>query len=76
MGTIILYTRKGCHLCEEAQAVLLRYGLVPRLVDIDETPQLRERFDQCVPVVEIDGRIRFRGRIQEGLLRRLLRARR
>ena len=30
------------------------------------------RYDQCVPVVEIDGQERFRGRVNEVLLRRLL----
>jgi glutaredoxin len=70
--SVVLYTRQGCHLCEEAAEVLLKHGLRPRLVDIDERPELREQFDTCVPVVEIDGRIRFRGRIDEVLLRRLV----
>ena len=30
-------------------------------------PQLREQFDTCVPVVEIDGKIRFRGRVNRML---------
>lgn len=41
-------------------------------VDIDQDPRLRERFDQCVPVVEIDGKIRFRGKVNPVLLDRLL----
>ena len=49
-----------------------RHGLSPTEVDIDQDPQLRERYDCCVPVVEIDGRERFRGRVDERLLRRLL----
>jgi glutaredoxin len=72
-STAILYTRRGCHLCDEAKAVLLRHGLSPQEVDIDADPQLRERYGQCVPVVVIDGQQRFRGRINEVLLRRLLR---
>ena len=36
--------------------------------------ELRNRFDTCVPVVEIDGRIRFRGRVDPRLLRRILRS--
>jgi glutaredoxin len=70
---VVLYTRPGCHLCEEAAEVLSRYGLSPRLIDIDGQPELREKFDTCVPVVEIDGRVRFRGRVDEVLMRRLLR---
>jgi glutaredoxin len=68
----ILYTRSGCHLCDDAKALLERYGLSPMLVDIDADPVLRERYTTCVPVVVIDGKERFRGRVNEVLLRRLL----
>ena len=70
--SVTLYTRQGCHLCDEALGILQRHGLVPRLVDIDTDPALRQRYDVCVPVVEIDGKERFRGRINEMLLKRLL----
>jgi glutaredoxin len=71
---VVLYTRQGCHLCHEAEQLLIRYDLRPRLVDIDLDRELLGQFDTCVPVVEIDGRVRFRGRVDEVLLRRLLRA--
>ena len=69
---VVLYTRSGCHLCEVAQQTLLDHGLSPKIVDIDAEPNLVARFDDCVPVVQIDGKIRFRGRVNEMLLRRLL----
>lgn len=69
---VILYTRTGCHLCDEAHATLLQHGLRPTLLDIDDDPALREQFNTCVPVVEIDGRVRFRGKVDPVLLRRLL----
>ena len=69
---VVLYTRRGCHLCDDALALLRRYGLAPVLVDIDLDHELRERFTECVPVVAIDGQVRFRGRVNEVLLRRLL----
>lgn len=69
---VIVYTRSGCHLCEEAHRLLLAHGLEPRMVDIDKDPTLREQYDCCVPVVELDGKIRFRGRVEPMLLRRLL----
>lgn len=72
MPKVVLYTRVGCHLCDDALALLSQHGLRPELVDIDEQPELRERFTTCVPVVEIDGKIRFRGRVNETLLKRLL----
>ena len=68
----ILYTREGCHLCEIAEQTLLEHGLVPRLVDIDENPELLDQFNTCVPVVEIDGKVRFRGKVDPILLKRLL----
>jgi glutaredoxin len=72
MQSITLYSREGCHLCDIAADVLLRNMLSFEGVDIDADPTLRERYNECVPVVVIDGRERFRGRIDELLLRRLL----
>jgi len=69
---VLLYSRAGCHLCDEAKLVLEQHGILPTCVDIDANPQLREQFDTYVPVVEIDGRIRFRGRVDPVLLRRIL----
>ena len=51
---------------------LLKHGLTPQSIDIDGDPALRERYNDCVPVVEIDGRERFRGRINPVLLRRIV----
>lgn len=59
-------------MCELAASVLSRHGLGFDIVDIDADPKLRARYDACVPVVVIDGRERFRGRVDELLLRRLL----
>ena len=70
---VVIYTRNGCHLCEDAEALLNAQGIAPTLIDIDADEALRERFNECVPVVEIDGKIRFRGRVDPVLLKRLLR---
>ncbi len=70
--SVILYTRPGCHLCEDAEKLLRRYGLIPKLVDIDTDPELTNRYNLTIPVVEIDGKERFRGVVNEVLLRRLL----
>jgi glutaredoxin len=69
---VVLYTRVGCHLCDDALALLQSHGLEPHLVDVDTDSELRERFNECVPVVEINGQIRFRGHVDPILLRRLL----
>ena len=72
---LVLYTRAGCHLCDEAKAVLARYQPdLPKVEEIDVAAdtRLEEQFGPCVPVVEIDGKVRFRGRVNEILLRRLI----
>jgi len=70
---VVVYTRAGCHLCDDAARLLAAFGLAPRFVDIDADPQLRALHTDWVPVVEIGGRIRFRGRIDPVLLERILR---
>ncbi len=72
MGDAILYSREGCHLCHVAADVLTRHGLEFEVIDVDADPELHARYDQCVPVVIIDGKERFRGRVDELLLRRFL----
>ncbi|MGE3313874.1 MAG: glutaredoxin family protein [Planctomycetaceae bacterium] len=74
---VVLYTRVGCHLCEEMKSTLERYrSFLPDIeeIDIDGDPALAARFTECVPVLEIDGKVRFRGRLNEILLRRLIEA--
>lgn len=70
---VILYTRKNCCLCDEAQQILERHGLKPTLVDIDRHPEKLAEYNECVPVVEIDGKVYFRGKVNEVLLRRMVR---
>ena len=71
-----LMTRHGCCLCDEARRVLESHGLAVEEVDVDGDPRLGERYTNCVPVVIIDGKERFRGRVDPVLLRRLLEGRR
>ncbi len=72
-----VYSREGCHLCDEAVELLwdARYGAylpLAEVVDISTDQDLTARFGTEIPVVEFDGRIRFRGRVDEVLLRRLI----
>jgi glutaredoxin len=75
---VVVYTRQGCHLCEDARTVLRRAGRRHRLtvtvIDIDHDPDLVREHGEHVPVVAINGTIRFRGRINPILLERLLQA--
>jgi thiol-disulfide isomerase/thioredoxin len=75
---VVLYTRQGCHLCDEAHAVLeqagQRWPLQIQTIDVDTDPALAQRYGLEVPVVTVDGVVRFRGRINRVLLERQLRA--
>ncbi len=56
---VTLYTRRGCHLCEQAERVVhdVAGGRADvRLVDIDADPVLVERYTVRVPVLAVDGR--------------------
>ncbi|MFV2066709.1 MAG: glutaredoxin family protein [Pirellulales bacterium] len=73
---VVLFTRKGCHLCEQALAKLRDEHLEVESIDIDTRPHYLRLYDQVVPVVVIDGKERFRGEVDRRLLRRLLAAQR
>lgn len=74
---VVVYTRENCHLCDEAKAFLVGYSQeLPMIVevDIDPYPDLVEKYGDCVPVIEMDGKVRFRGKINPMLFERLLQA--
>lgn len=66
---VLIYTRKGCHLCEIVKESIVklarRGGFVWREVDVDADEQLRRQFNDEVPVVFIDGRKAFKYRMDE-----------
>jgi glutaredoxin len=72
----VLYTRAGCHLCETAWETLQdarrRYGFALETVDIDPSPELVAAHGNWVPVVTVNGKVRFRGHVNPVLLRRIL----
>jgi glutaredoxin len=73
---VVLYTRRGCHLCEIVKESLhkleRRGGFTWQEVDVDTDDQLRRQFTDEVPVVFIDGRKAFKYRMDErDFLRRL-----
>jgi hypothetical protein len=80
---LVLYTRAGCHLCDEMKLEIDRMGragrggdIALREVDIDSDPALAERYGRSIPVLAIDGRVAFKGRLTaRELARKLERAR-
>ena len=67
-----LYSRANCPLCDEAYEILDRYGFSIETIDISQDSELLDKYEMCIPVVEIDGKVRFRGKINEILLRRII----
>jgi len=70
----VVMSRAGCHLCDVAKAALAARGVGFTEIDVDSDPDLRARFGEEVPVVFLEGKKRFVGRIDEALLARWLRA--
>jgi glutaredoxin len=75
---VVLYSRPGCHLCEDAKAVLAqaRARVVFDLeeIDISADPELFDEHKWHIPVIEIDGHTAFKLRVlPEALLERLQR---
>jgi hypothetical protein len=63
MRTLVLYSRPGCHLCEQLAAELeplLRGRAVVELKDVDETVALERRYGLRIPVL-VDGDIELSG---------------
>jgi glutaredoxin len=71
-----LYSRPGCHLCDDAREVIARVctdlGESFDEVSIDDDPALRERFTDEVPVTFVDGRQHTFWRVDEARLRAAL----
>ena len=71
---ITLYTREGCHLCDDAKAVLDRVreqtGEGYTEVDISTDPDLTADYGDRIPVVLLDGKEHGYWRVEE---QRLLR---
>jgi glutaredoxin len=73
---VIIYSRPGCHLCEEVKESMRaadcpgEYTLTE--INIETDPELLERYKYDIPVVTINGVEAFRHRITPGEFRLLL----
>jgi len=74
---IVLYTRQGCHLCEEAWRHLEkerdRWQFTLEKIDIGESKSLTAQFGDQIPVVTVNREVRIWGKVNPVLLIRLLR---
>ena len=73
---VTLYGRAGCHLCDDARAVIDRVcrdlGEEYVEIDIDGDDDLRARYGEEVPVTLVDGRQHDFWRVDEQRLRAAL----
>lgn len=76
LHAVTVYSRAGCGCCDKAMAVLdvaaNRYRLQIDVIDVDTDPALAAAHGEHVPVVAIDGKVRFRGQVNPVLLERVL----
>lgn len=73
---VTLYSRPGCHLCEEAKAaiapLLREFGAVLHEVNIDQDAVLEKRFAWDIPVLFIGNRKAAKHRVDLVQFRRQL----
>ena len=56
---VIVYSRPGCHLCDEAKATILSAGCSDQFtfaeVNIESDEELLRKYKYDIPVISIDG---------------------
>ncbi len=76
MTRVTLYGKPGCHLCEEARAVVAavraKRPFELEEVDVSLDPTLWRSYGERIPVVEIDGREAFELHVNRSELARVL----
>jgi hypothetical protein len=76
-GRLILYTRPGCHLCDDMKAVVApvagQLGWTLEEIDISGDAGLEAAFGTEIPVLFVNGRKAFKYRVAAGELRQRLR---
>ena len=76
---VIIYSRPGCHLCEEATKAILSAGCAElytlKHVNIEDEPELLARYKDDIPVITFDGVETFRHRITSHQFAKALRQR-
>ena len=66
---IDIYSRPGCHLCDDAKEVVervrRRFPFSLRVVDIETDPELEKAYGEQIPVVFINGHKAFKYHVDE-----------
>lgn len=76
MIKVVIYSKPGCHLCEEAKAAMQSAGCGDLFnleeVNIETDPDLGRRYRYEIPVITIDGVEAFRHRVSSEEFRKAL----
>jgi glutaredoxin len=79
MIALTLYSRPGCHLCEQMKATIDRVAqsipLTLEVIDISDDADLDARYGLVIPVLLVDGRKAAKYRIEDAELTKILMAR-
>ena len=79
MISLTLYSRPGCHLCDEMKVVVARVaGAIPlslQEIDISTDPTLEARYGLEIPVLLVEGKKAAKYTVTETELTRLLKGR-
>ena len=69
---IEIYSRPGCHLCDEAKEVIERVGrrfpFALSVINIETDPELEKLYGEQIPVVFINGNKAFKYHVDEAEL--------
>jgi hypothetical protein len=70
---LILYSKPGCHLCEEMKAEIAKADCAPLYelteINIESDPELLSRYGSDIPVLLISKEEAFRHRLDAGSFR-------
>jgi glutaredoxin len=76
MIAVTLYSRPGCHLCDDMKTVVQRVGqsmpITMETVDVSSDPELEARYGLEIPVLFVDGKKAAKYRVSEEELMRIL----
>ncbi len=76
MIALTLYSRPGCHLCDEMKAIVNRVAqsipLQLEEIDISTSQELEDRYGLEIPVLLVGGKKAAKYRLREEELRRIL----
>jgi glutaredoxin len=81
MIALTLYSRRGCHLCDDMKAVIARVttehavDVALEEIDISTDADLESRYGTEIPVLLLNGRKVAKYRVTDGELARMLSAR-